>query len=158
MPLYEQYADTMHDVLPQPSREAIRRAMANIWPGITISIVDQTLLWIRKNPDLAGFNVGYAKRGMPGFEEGDRYFAINKDDPSFRFTSEHRDHFDAGLNSAIQALGTTVRITDGILEAGEVHESLQMHRDAIADLREDIAACFRTARRLQRDIKKKQNL
>lgn len=152
----EQYAETLYSVLPATTRQQIRRKMASDWPRISLGTVDNLLHWIRKNPELAGFNVGYVKRGKATDNDENRFFVINKDDPSFKFSDDQRNHTDNGYVSTISAMETLAANMGEMMETAQVHEVLKVHRDVLADMQELAVFCSRQMKRLHRIIEEKR--
>ena len=152
------YADTLYDVLPCDSYEEIRQGMSAIWPRITLSTVNNVLHWVRTHPDEAGFNVGYVKRGSPGYADvGGRYYVINKDDATFRFSDDQRQHFDLGILMTIKSADTLIKNQVEMLVAAQVHEAGRVAREAYEDLQYELAGFTRRMRRAHRLIQEKLN-
>jgi|KBSMisStaDraftv2_1062788.scaffolds.fasta_scaffold09519_3 hypothetical protein len=152
-----EYAETLYDILPCDSYEECRDGMSVVWPGITVEIVNNVVHWVRSNPDEAGYNISYIKRGTPGAGESNRLYVINKDDPTFRFSEEQREHFDNGVLMTVKTMNTFAVNQVEMLIAGQVHEAGRVAREALEDLQYQFEGFVRSMRRARRIITEKMN-
>jgi hypothetical protein len=162
MSIMSEYADFLYDALPCRTYEDILVEMKKTFPAFTLTMVNNTIHWIRahqdeNDPDYPGFNIAYIKVGMPGWDEGLRIFAINKNDPSFKFDDDQRDHFDNGLLMTALSVDTRIRFQIEMLEAGQIHEVRRVYREAYEDYAYALQGMIRAIKRAQRIIKEKQN-
>jgi hypothetical protein len=156
MSIVADYADILHEVLPFDTYEEGVELMREYFTNFTHTMLNNTMHWVRCNPEEAGYNIGYVKRGTPGVGETGRFFAINKDDPSFKFSDDQRDHFDNGIATTVTSTDTTVGNLIGMLEAGQVHEVRRVYREAYEDLQYALQGMIRATKRAQRIINEKR--
>jgi hypothetical protein len=156
MSILATYADVMYDLLPARDYQEILTGMQRTFTNFTKEMVNNTIAWVRRNPDEAGYNIGYIKAGTPGWDEGLRLFAINKNDPSFKFDDDQREHFDNGLLMTVLGIDTRIRLQVEMLEAGQVHEVKRVYREAYEDYAYALQGMVRAIKRAQRIIREKQ--
>jgi hypothetical protein len=162
MSIMSDYADVLYDTLPCRTYEDILVEMKKTFSNFTLTMVNNTIHWIRAHqdetdPEYPGFNIAYIKAGTPGWDEGFRLFAINKNDPTFKFDDDQRDHFDNGLLMTALSVDTRIRFQIEMLEAGQVHEAKRVYREAYEDYQYGLQSMIRGIRRAQRIIKEKRN-
>jgi hypothetical protein len=161
MTILSDYADVLYDALPCDTYEQMCAEMQNTFTFFTTEMVNNTLHFIRTHQDdddplNPGFNVIYVKRGRPGIDETGRFYASNKNDPSFKLDDDQRDHFDSGIAMAIMSSDTTIRNAISMLEAGQVHEVKRVYREAYEDLVFALQGMVRATKRAKRMINEKR--
>jgi hypothetical protein len=162
MSIMSDYADVLYDTLPCDTYEQIRDEMRKTFTGFSLEMVNNTLHFIRTHqddgdPDNPGFNVIYVKRGPLGDGETGRYYAINKNDPSFKLSDDQRDHFDSGIAMAVMSADTTLRNAIEMLIAGQVHEVKRIYREAYEDLQYELNSFVRKTKRAKEILERKRS-
>ncbi|MET0724205.1 MAG: hypothetical protein ABWY64_25730 [Tardiphaga sp.] len=152
-----EYAEVLYDVLPCDTYEEILAKMQNTYPFFTSASVNNTLHWVRTNPDEAGYNIGYVKRGAPGWFGENRFYVINKDDPTFKLSDAQRTHLDQGFLSMIATIQTLLHNKAMMLDAEQVHETSRIQRECLADLQDDLNTATRKMIRMMRAVRNKRN-
>jgi hypothetical protein len=156
-PGMKECVEALYATLPATDYDEIRRGMTRLAGRvITLGGVNNTLHYIRTHPDECGFNVSYVKRGVARDSDENRYFIVNKDDRSFSFSPEHREHFDNGCHSTILTVETLSTNLAEMLEAAKTHERLSVHRDYLGDMQEVIVFLARRMARLRTVMAEKQ--
>ncbi|SRR5580765_3105033 len=161
MTIMSDYADILHEILPRSTGPDIADGMRDYFPNFTNEMATNLLHFVRTHQDdddplNPGFNVIYVKRGAPGVGEVGRYIAVNKNDPSFKFDDDQREHFDNGLAMAVKSSDTTIRNAVEMLAAGQTHEVKQVYREAYEDLAYALGGFTRSMQRAKRIIERKR--
>jgi hypothetical protein len=162
MSINETYAEMLYEILPCDTYDDICAGMKDYFSNFTHEMVNNLLHFIRTHqddddPQNPGYNVIYVKRGTPGVGETGRFYAVNKNDPSFKLSDEQRDHFDNSIAMAIMSSDTTVKNAVEMLAAGQVHEVKQVYREAYEDLAYALGSFTRSMTRAKRIIERKRN-
>ena len=130
--------DALFKVLPAPSRMDIAERLEKILGyGVSISMVDDLLRWVRKNCDVLGWVPFYASRGV-NVTGADRYIVtlLNKHTPILDEAEQLACH-DGSLTT-LRALQTMARQFHAMLlaQAGQTsgRKKPRMLRDLAADL------------------------